>query len=307
MKEQDTVPPVPLIEPLVVSSEVANEYEAVTSAGDAGREGEMAEADEEVAGNDVSEQVDSAVACENLSLGCPSLVDMSDVSKLSEEVKEDDTLKQCRELGSLKRNGYVWRNELLFQQMIDDAGNLLSWLVLPVGRQKRVLSLAHDFTGHVGDRRTKQLLNSRFTWPGMGKDVLEFVQSCDACLHLNKTGNRQVHMVERPIVTESFESVAVDIVGPLPKGKGGAKFILTFIRLATRWPEAVPMKMASASEVADGLVSIFSHTSFPLKILSDRGSVFTGKVTKRLYEIVGVDSIHTYVTGFWENRPKRGI
>ena len=36
----------------------------------------------------------------------------------------------------------------------------------------------------------------RFTWPGMGKDVLEYVQSCDACLRLNKTSNRQVHMVE---------------------------------------------------------------------------------------------------------------
>ena len=72
VKEQDTVPPVPLIEPLVISSEVANESEAVTYAGDAGREGEVADVDEEVAGNDVSEQVDSAVACENLSLGCPA-------------------------------------------------------------------------------------------------------------------------------------------------------------------------------------------------------------------------------------------
>ncbi len=87
--------------------------------------------------------------------------------------------------------------------------------------------------------------------------------------------------------------MAVDIVGPLPKGKGGAKFILTFICLATRWPEAVPMKTGSASEVGDGLVSIFTRTSFPLEILSDRGSVFMGKVTKRLYEILGVDSIHT--------------
>ncbi len=142
--------------------------------------------------------------------------------------------------------------------MENDIGNLLSRLVLPVGRRKRVVSLAHDFTGHVGVRRTKQLLNSRFTLPWMGKDVLEFVQSCDACLGLNKTGNRQVHMVERPIVTEPFESVAMDIVGPLPKGKGGVKFILTFICLATRWPEAVPMKSGSSSEVADGLVSILA-------------------------------------------------
>ncbi len=282
MKEQDTVSPVPLLEPLVVDSEVAVESEAVASVCDAGSAGDLTDINEEVAVNDGSVQVDSAEACENVILGCPSLVDVADVSKLREEVKEDDTLKHCRELGSLKKNGYIWKNELLFQEMEDDTGNLLSRLVLPVGRRKRVVSLAHDFTGHVGVRRTKQLLNSRFTWPGMGKDVLEFVQSCDACLRLNKTGNRQVHMVERPIVTEPFESVAVDIVGPLLKGKGGVKFILTFICLATRWPEAVPMKSGSSSEVADGLISIFTRTGFPLKILSDRGSVFLGKVTKRL-------------------------
>ncbi len=28
-------------------------------------------------------------------------------------------------------------------------------------------------------------------------------------------------MVERPVLTEPFEDVAVDIVGPLPKGNGG--------------------------------------------------------------------------------------
>ncbi len=73
----------------------------------------------------------------------------------------------------------------------------------------------------MGVKKVKRLLNARFTWPGMGKDVCEFVQSCDQCARLNKSGNRTTRMCERPIVTEPFESVAVDIVGPLPKAKGG--------------------------------------------------------------------------------------
>ncbi len=100
-------------------------------------------------------------------------------------------------------------------------------------------------------------------------------------------------MVECPIISEPFESVAIDLVGPLPKGKGGARFILTFVCLASRWPEAVPMRTGSSSEVAEGLISIFSRSGFPLRILSDRGSVFMGKVIKRLCEILGVDTIHT--------------
>ena len=32
----------------------------------------------------------------------------------------------------------------------------------------------------------------------------------------------------------------LDIVSPVPQGKGGAKFILTVICMATRWPERTP-------------------------------------------------------------------
>ena len=36
-----------------------------------------------------------------------------------------------------------------------------------------------------------------------------------------------VQMVDRPILTKPYESIATDIVDPLPKGKGGARFVLT--------------------------------------------------------------------------------
>ncbi len=49
-------------------------------------------------------------------------------------------------------------------------------------------------------------------------------------------------MVERPIISEPFESVAVELVGPLPKAKGGVKYVRTFVCLTTRWPEAVLLK-----------------------------------------------------------------
>ncbi len=142
--------------------------------------------------------------------------------------------------------------------------------------------------GPQGVRRTKELHNNRFTWPGMGVDVTEFVHSCDVCLRLNKAGNRQAHMAERPVISEPFESVAVDLVGPLPKAKGGVKYVLTFVCLATRWPEAVPLRTESTSEVADGLISVITRTNIPLKMLSDRGSVFMTKVVKRLCEILGI-------------------
>ncbi len=96
-------------------------------------------------------------------------------------------------------------------------------------------------------------------------------------------------MVERPILAEPFESVAIDLVGPLPKGKGGNRYILTYICLATRWPEAEPLRSITAKAVMDGLWSIFSRTSVPERILTDQGSQFCGKVMTQLCEHLGIE------------------
>ncbi len=136
----------------------------------------------------------------------------------------------------------------------------------PQQRRASVICHAHDKSCHMGTRKVRDLINSGFTWPGLGKDVEEHVKSCNACLKINKAGNKTAKMMERSILSEPFERVAVDLVGPLPKGKGGAKYILTFVCMSSRWPEAVPMCTGSSSKVAEGLMSIFNRTGFPLRV-----------------------------------------
>ena len=61
----------------------------------------------------------------------------------------------------------------------------------------------------------------------------------------------------RPTLPQPFESVAFDLVGPLPKCKGGHRFILTYVCLATKWPEAVPVRNVSSGTVGQAMVVIF--------------------------------------------------
>ncbi len=58
------------------------------------------------------------------------------------------------------------------------------------------------------------------------------------CLMFNSAGNKKAKMVKRGIVTVPLETVAVDLVGPLPKGRRGVEYLFTNICLASRWPEA---------------------------------------------------------------------
>ncbi len=152
---------------------------------------------------------------------------------------------------------------------------------------------AHDKCSHVGVRGMGKLLNAKFTWPGMSKDVIQYVKSCDVCLRVNAAGNKAAKMVERPIISVPFDSIAIDIVGPLPKAKGGVKFLLTYICMATRWPEAAPMRTCSAHEVTSCLVDIVSRMGIPMRVLSDRGSVFMGQVMANICDMLGIDRIAT--------------
>ena len=78
------------------------------------------------------------------------------------------------------------------------------------------METAHEKAGHLGYRKVEKFIKRRFVWPLLGRDVSKYCMSCELCQRVNKTGQRKVPMVERPIITELFEKIAVDIVGPIP-------------------------------------------------------------------------------------------
>ena len=178
-------------------------------------------------------------------------------------------------------------------RVVDAEGVAVDRVVLPKGRRRLVLEVAHDKCSHIGIKKMKETINKLFTWPGMGVEIADYVKSCDVCCRVNKQGNKGVCIQERPLVDEPFASVAIDLVGPLPKGRQGVQYLLTYNCMATRWPEAVPLRTVTATEVAEALVSILCRTGIPQRILTDQGSVFTGRLMKDVCEVLGCEHITT--------------
>lgn len=145
-------------------------------------------------------------------LGSPTLSDKVDVEALKQEMKDDDSLKTCRELADKCKLGYRWSDGLLYNDVVDDDGKVVARLVLPKLRRNKVLTLAHENGGHVGCKKMRQVIGLRFTWPGVGVDVVQWARSCETCGRINKAGHKKAQMQERPIVSVPFETVAIDIV-----------------------------------------------------------------------------------------------
>ncbi len=217
----------------------------------------------------------------------------SDGVEFREELSKDESLKDWRELGERCERGFKWKKNVLVKEMYVTWEQFRDVLVLPKSYRARVLELGHERNGHLGAEKVNSMISRYFVWPGMAKDIVNHCASCVICQRRSKHKPRRAPAVERPVLTEPFESVAIDLVGPLPKGKGGCRYLLTYVCLATRWPEAVPLRSITAKAVVEGLWSIFSRTSIPERILSDQGSQFCGRVVKQLCEMLGIQKVRT--------------
>ena len=76
-----------------------------------------------------------------------------------------------------------------------------------------------------------------------------------------------------PIIEIPFNRIALEIVGPLPKTSRGHRYILVLVDYATRYPEALPLRPATAKAVA----KLFSRVGLAREVLTDQGSCFMSR------------------------------
>ncbi|CAB4418579.1 unnamed protein product [Rhizophagus irregularis] len=126
-------------------------------------------------------------------------------------------------------------------------------------------------------------LQSRYYWPQMYNDIRSYVMSCDSC---QRRGKQKTKLPLHPIPVESpFHQIGIDFVGPLPITTNGNKYIITAMDYLTKWPEARPVKEATAGQAALFIYEdIICRHGCPAKILSDQGTHFRNQIIEKLME-----------------------
>ena len=81
------------------------------------------------------------------------------------EVMNDDSLKFCRKLADKEEQGYAWRNGCLVKVTLDRFDEKCELLVVPKCKREKILELAHEKCGHLGDRKVLSVVSKRFIWP----------------------------------------------------------------------------------------------------------------------------------------------
>ena len=174
----------------------------------------------------------------------------------AEEMKElqatDPTLREARiavkEQGRGNRAGYFSREGLLYRRWIprgrEQVGSEVEQLILPRRCQQTVMEVAHSVLlgGHLGRNKTTDRILQRFYWPTIYRDVAKFCRACEICQKTSGRGVMKAPLIPLPVISQPFERIAMDIVGPLPMSSRGNRFILVICDYATRYPEAVALR-----------------------------------------------------------------
>ena len=100
-----------------------------------------------------------------------------------------------------------------------------------------VLQQAHS--GHQGSVKMKYLLRAYCIWPGMGKDIDEFINNCGACLRFRRDKITNPFQPVADEVPSPWHTIGLDFTGPSSRLKSNTLF--TVIDNHSRFPFAIPI------------------------------------------------------------------
>ena len=157
---------------------------------------------------------------------------------------------------------------------------------VPEEKVETVIGEVHR-QGHLGENKTWKAFNRKYSTPQGRQKCREVVRTCPEC-QLGKDYKAQHGLKGHINSPGPWETVSIDIVGPLPVDGKSHRYIVTMMDVYSRCLIASPVKNHKASTVSRCLYeSVVAYFGAPRSILSDRGTEFTGMIWESLAQMLG--------------------
>ncbi|TYJ51186.1 hypothetical protein B9479_008259, partial [Cryptococcus floricola] len=156
--------------------------------------------------------------------------------------------------------------------------------------------IMHDYhasatAAHLGIHKTQERISALYYWPGMFKDIANYVRTCPSC-QANKPSNQGPKglLQPLPIPAERWHTVSLDFLGPLsPSGPTKFNMILVVVDKLTKCSHFIPCHQTDTAPIIAGLFfdNIIRHHGLPKVLLSDRDAKFTSLFWSSLFRRFG--------------------
>ncbi len=188
-------------------------------------------------------------------------------------------------------DGILYRIWKPFGRALDEHRQIF----LPLHLRPKILKFYHDslFGAHLGFFKTLNKIRERFYWFGMLRDVHHYVTSCESCTRRKVYGKLYGKLKTIPI-TDAFDTIGMDILGPFKESRNGYKYILVITDYATKWVEAFPLFNISSEDIARILVEeIVCRHGSPGQIITDQADNFNSEMIQQVYKLLNTKKIRT--------------
>lgn len=92
-------------------------------------------------------------------------------------------------------------------------------VLMPASKRRQLVRLIHRVS-HPGIRATKALVLKQAVWPGLGRDVADYLQHCHQCLRGKVVRHTKAPLKLFDEIDSRFSHVHMDVVGSLPEARG---------------------------------------------------------------------------------------
>ncbi|GBN22732.1 Transposon Tf2-9 polyprotein [Araneus ventricosus] len=141
-----------------------------------------------------------------------------------------DDINKSVDFANWTERGYVLNQGVLYRYSphseVEEAQ-----LVVPSHEREKILKLHHDAptASHYGADGNFSRISSRYYWTDMRKYIVDYVKNCAECIRYKATNQKPAGLLQTPVPAQRFESIAIDLFGPLPETSEGMKWILFLI------------------------------------------------------------------------------
>ncbi|GKE15334.1 reverse transcriptase domain-containing protein [Tanacetum coccineum] len=200
----------------------------------------------------------------------------------------------------------------MIEQRSDGTLYYLDQMWVPLKGEVRTLIMdeAHKskYFVHPGADKMYYDLRDRYWWPGMKKDIAEYVSKCLTCLKVKAEHQRPSGLLQQPeIPVWKWEGIAMDFVTKLPRTSSGHDTIWVIVDRLTKYALFLPMREDYKMEELPRLYlnEIVARHGVPISIISDHDSRFTSRFWQSMQEALGTrldmsTAYHPQTDGSWD-------
>ena len=213
-------------------------------------------------------------------------------SRLDDFRKAQNDDSTCSQLSKFCKEGWPSSHELsgelcryfTVKDHLSVADNLLLYgnrIIVPHSMRNEILGKVH--AGHQGIQRCCLRLATSVWWPGVSKEIEQFIKSCPVCM--KNTRPHTEPLLQPALPRHPWEKVAADLFQL--KGKS----YLVVVDDYSKYVEVQTLSSTTSANVVASLKAIFSRHGIPVTFVSDNGPQFASEEMRTFAREYGFHNI----------------